>query len=141
VYLYFSQVAPYLNKQCPSPPSAQLGTFDNSNNPDPFPLPATRVNKVNSLSSYWPSAWDKSTFTANQALNNLREGIFLYEVYSFFSLYYSNSALIANMTQDSSVLGLKVDLTTNRTYPGPSMNYQNTLSQSSNYIMNVTVFT
>jgi hypothetical protein len=74
-------------------------------------------------------------------LNNLREGIFLYEVYAFYSLYYSNTSLIANMTRDSQVLGLNVDMTTNRTYPGPSMNYFNTEALANNYIMNVTIFT
>jgi hypothetical protein len=74
-------------------------------------------------------------------LNNLREGIFLYEVYAFASLYYGNTSLIANITKDSGVLGLKVDLTTNRTYPGPSMSYAGTVSQGNNYLMNMTVFT
>jgi hypothetical protein len=74
-------------------------------------------------------------------LNNLREGIFLYEVYAFASLYYSNTSLIANITSDSAVLGLKVDLATNRTYPGPTMNYQSTVSQGNNYLMNMTLFT
>lgn len=36
---------------------------------------------------------------------------------------------------NAKALGLTVDMTTNRTYPGPSMNYKTTQAQASNYLL------
>ena len=114
---------PYINGKCNPKPAKPNLSFDNSVNPEDFPAPYARVNKVNSLGTKWKTAWDASKVTANQILNNLREDIFLYEVYGFYNLYYANNSFIRNTTSDIKRLALKVDVTTNKTYPGPSMNY------------------
>lgn len=111
-------------------------SYDGSTNPEDFPAPSTRINKVNSAyAGKWKSAWDNTKVTASQIINNLRDDIFLYEVYGFYNLFYGNNSFIRNTTADASRLNLKVDITSNRTYPGPNMDYKSTQAKSSNYVL------
>jgi hypothetical protein len=65
-YKFFSDNVGYINGKCsPKPSTNPSVSYDSSNNPEDFPLPAARVNKVNSLSTYWKTAWDSSKVTAN----------------------------------------------------------------------------
>lgn len=123
-YQFFSQNVPYINGKCiPKPVLNASMPFDNSNNPDGFPLPATKINKLNSLSTYWKAAWDADKVTGLQVINNLKVGNFLFEVYAFYNTFYGNTSSIRIITQTAHNLGLQVDLATNRTYLGPSKNY------------------
>ena len=131
---------PYINGKCVNKPTKPNLKFDNSVNPEDFPLPATRVNRTNTLADYWKTSWDKNTFTVNQALNNLREGVFLYEVYAFYNLYYGNNSFIRNITNTVTELKLVSNMLTNKTYPGPSMNYVPSQVKSSNYILSESLY-
>lgn len=58
---FFSQNVPYINGKCSPKPSLNPSVhFDGSNNPNGFPNPAVKVNKVSSLSTYWKTAYDES---------------------------------------------------------------------------------
>jgi hypothetical protein len=71
----------------------------------------------------------------------LREGIFLYEVYGFYNMYYGEHSFIRNLTEATSRLNLKVDILSDRTYSGPSMNYKTNQAQASNYALSTGLYT
>jgi len=73
-------------------------------------------------------------------LNNLRGGTFLYEVYGFYNLFYGQHSFIKNLTEATDRLDLSVDITSDRTYPGPNMNYLPGQAKSSNYVLSQSLY-
>jgi hypothetical protein len=65
----------------------------------------------------------------------LRSTLIIYEVYGFYNLYYGNNSFIRNITENAKTLNLQVDMTTNRTYSGASVNYIPTQTKASNYLL------
>jgi hypothetical protein len=115
---------PYINGQCsPQPSTNPSVSFDGSGNPDGWPAPATKVNQINSLSTFWKSSYDNTKTTVNQVMNSMRDTIFLYEVFAFYNLFYGNNSFIRNLTAEASSMNLP-NLMTSQTYGGPSANYK-----------------
>ena len=114
-------------------------TFDGSGNPEDFPTPATRVNKRQSLSSYWKTTWDSSKTTVTNILRQMDDELIFYEVTAFYNAFYGEKSMIKDIISATSRLNLNVDITSDRTYPGPSMDYKSGQAKSSNYVLSESI--